>query len=156
MALSIDSRAVLRAIADHLDAFPAIQGDLDEFARKALIKQIKHKETGLPLARTIRGATGDKTIATILDGLTPNEMGAILKKFDPDSPLLKAADVKSTRVAIDDLLSGRAEPSPKAAKVTATRKTPTPRKPKPKIGDLLESKVHAGTPRKKVPAGKPS
>ena len=72
MALSIDSRAVFHAIADHPDAFPAVQTDIDEFARKVLIKQIKHKGTDLEVGKALRAAIGEKTFSTVLDALSAN------------------------------------------------------------------------------------
>lgn len=146
MGLSIDSHAVLRAIADHPNAFSAVRGEIDEFARKILAKQIKHKTTDLGCARLIQSSTGAGAFATILDGFAPNETAALLKKLDPNNGLVKDGDLLSMRAAIDALIDARAEPTQKAEKPPKTSgKKMTPKVPgKPKIGDILESKVHAG------------
>ena len=92
MSLSIDAATVLRAFADHSGAFPAIQADIGEFARKALIKQIKHKTFSLPVATKTRECLGEKTLRTAIDGLSPSEATALLKKLDPHNPLAKESD----------------------------------------------------------------
>ena len=146
MGLSIDSRVVLRAIADHPDAFPAVRGEIDEFARKILAKQIKHKTTDLKVARLIQRSTGAEALTTILDGFATNEIGALLKKLDPNNGLVRDGEPLPMRAALEALFGGQAEPTekaerpPKAPGKKVTSKAP----PKPKIGDLLESKVHAG------------
>lgn len=156
MGLNIDSQAVLRAIADHPDTFSAVRGDIDEFARKILAKQIKHKTTDLGGARLIQDSVGMEALATILDGFAANETSALLKKLDPHNGLVKDSNPLPMRAAIDALIQGRAEPTQKQAKTPKTpAKRPTPKAPaKPKIGDILESKVHAGDAPVKKSRGK--
>ena len=150
MGLSIDSLSILRAVADHPNAFPGVRGEIDEFARKILAKQIKHKTTDLGVARLIQNSTGAGAFATILDGFAANETSAFLKKLDSNNGLVRDGDALSMRAAINALIEGRAETTQKAEKVPKTTGKKTPKAPvKPKIGDILESKVHAGDPSPK-------
>lgn len=149
MALTIDSKTVLRAITDHPDTFPAVQVDLDEIARKMLSKQLKAKSTNRDLFQKIYNLAGEKNIATILDACSSNELMALLKKIDPYSPLVKGVgDIAQVRTHFADVATGRVQTSVKAEKVvkTSTKKI-SPRVEQPKIGTVLESKVHSGKPR---------
>ena len=151
MALKLDSNAVLRAIADNPDAFPALGKDVDAFAQKVLSKQIKDKSVDLALAKHIRHATGESAMATILDGLAPNEVIAILKKLDPHNPIAASNDPRAIRAIVDDLLAGHAAPmakQEKPVKLAAPKKPSVKAPPKPKIGDVMDSKVHAGTAKR--------
>ena len=72
MPLAIDTGTVLRAMADHADAFPAVKADVADFARKALAKQIKAKDLKLDLARALCAALGEPTFRMFLDELKPS------------------------------------------------------------------------------------
>lgn len=149
MALSIDSGAVLRAITENPNAFPAVQADLDEFARKMLGKQIKAKTTDAALFKEIYRVTGATNMSTVLDGYAANELAALIKKIDPYSPYAKSGgDLQEARAHIAAVATGS---KPFSAKPEKAQKVPTPKPPKreplPKIGGVLESKVHSGKSR---------
>ncbi len=146
MPLTIDSHAVLRAVADHPEAFPAIQPDLDEIARKMVAKQIKAKSMDAELFRGLCCATGDANLSTILDGLAGNELTALVKKIDPYSAHARSGgDIQDVRRHVTELANGRVQPSRKAEKVVkAAAPKPPAKRPESKIGSVLGSKVHSG------------
>jgi hypothetical protein len=145
MALTIDSHQVLRLLADHPEAFPAIQADLGDLVGKLLIKQIK-KTPDLALFVEIYGITGAATMSTILDGFSTNDLSALLKKIDPYFSLAQpSSDLKAVRAHITNLATARATPAAKPEKAPKNAKAPKAVKAAPpKIGGLLESKVHSG------------
>ncbi len=146
MALSIDSHAVLRAIADHPDAFPAIQPDLDDLARKMLGKQLKAKSTDAALLAKIYRITGESNFSKFLDSYQANDLAALVKKIDPFSPHAKAGgELKEARAHIIDIAGERklaADKPEKPVKAKATKSAP--KAEPPKTGGVLESKVHSG------------
>ena len=152
MALTIDSHAVLRALADHPEAFPAIQTDLGDLAGKLLIKQIK-KTTDAALFAKLYGVTGATTMSTVLDGFSANDLSALVKKIDPHGSYAgPSSDLKAVRSHIAELATGRVQPAAKAEKPLKAPKAPKVAKAAPpKIGGILASKVHSGikTPSKK-------
>ena len=162
MALGLDGSALLRAIADHPDAFPAIKPDIVEFARKALVKQIKDKATTLDLFRRIAAASGEGTLTIVLDGFSGSEIAGLAKKVDPHGAHAKAkGDEAAARAHLLEIAKGRAQPAEKAAKpekAPKLEKAPSPkadkspaRTPASKIGTVLESKVHSGVKPKASP-----
>ncbi len=157
MALIIDSHAVLRALADHPEAFPAVGPDLDELARKLLGKQLKSKTTDAILFKEIYSAVGASTISTILDGFQANDLTGLVKKIDPHSAHAKAAtDLGAVRSHIAGLANGSIQASVKPEKGAKPQKaTKTAKDAAPKIGGILESKVHSGG-KAKAPVRKKS
>ena len=149
MALSIDSQTVLRTFADHPQLYPAIQGDLADFARKALVKQLKSKSTTAALLRQIHDAVSFETLAVVIDGMSAAEIVALAKKVDLYSDHAKSgSDTHAARAHLHAIAAGRAEPAVKPEKAT-TAKTPKARTTPPsKIGAVLGSKVHSGAARK--------
>ena len=149
MALSIDTRSVLRIISDHLDAFPAIQPDLPEIVRKLLLKQLKAKSTDIGLLRKLSEILGSDTIQLIFDGMTETELAGLIKRVDPHSPYGKAGgDAGAARLHIADLAAGRVALTGKPVKAPTPKKPKTARKePVSKIGEVLGSEVHSGAPR---------
>ena len=147
MSLSIDSKAVLRAVADNPDAFPAVQADIDEFARKMLGKQLKAKSTDTQLFKRIYSLAGERNMATIFDGYAASDFVALVKKIDPHSSFIKdAGELRQIRNHVIDLATDRATPVGKSEKVPKSKpaaKSP-PKVQQPKIGGVLESKVHSG------------
>ena len=148
MALSIDSHAVLRAIADNPDAFPAVQTDLDGLARKMLGKQLKAKSTDAVLFKKIYDLTGETNMSSILDNYAANDLVALLRKIDPHCPHAKTGgNPKDARSHIADLAAERVQPSAKPERVIKARTPKAPKPERPKIGGVLESKVHSGKTR---------
>ena len=149
MALGIDGFALLRAIADHPDAFPTIKAEVAEFARKALVKQVKDKATTLDIFRRITAASGEEALSIVLDGFTGAEIVGLGKKIDPHGAYAKAkGDEAAARAHLLEIAKGRLQPAEKAAKPekapkAKSEKVPS-RPPASKIGTVLESKVHSG------------
>lgn len=143
MPLAIDTGTVLRAMADHADAFPAVKVDMAEFARKALIKQIKAKDLSLDLARTFCAALGEPTFRMFLDDLKPSDLLSVAKRLDPHHAALKDGTDQDVRNLVVDLADGSASPRPAVEKPARGGRTRTTQ-PTSKVGKLLESKVHSG------------
>ncbi len=157
MPAGLDSGAVLRALADHPDAFPALRGDIAEFARKAMVKQLKDKALTLEALRRLTRACGEEAVATVLDGWEASDLAGLAKKADAHGPHARAGGDKSAgetaaaRRHLLDLAAMRAEPSAKVEKAAKEPKAPKPvKEPKDarsKIGGVLQSKVHSGAAR---------
>ena len=152
MALMIDSKVVLRAMADHPTVFPVSQADLAEAARKCLIKELKAKTLALSGLKQINQFARAENIQTVLDGFTTAELAGLLKKIDPHSPFAKsAADNSGARHHILAMARGAHEITPQPIK------EPKPKAPKvakpavPKTGELLGSQVHSGKARNTRP-----
>jgi hypothetical protein len=147
MALTIDSAAVLRAVADHPDTFPAVKADLDEIARKLLIKQLKARGTNAGLLRRICTVTREDNLKTILDGFTAADLTGLLKRVDPHGPVATGAeDPGLARRHIIGIANGGIEPSTTPRAPKKATKVPAKRE-KAQIGTVLESKVHGGQPK---------
>lgn len=150
MSLSINSRVVLRTIAEHPEVYPELQPELPELARKLLLKQVKAKSTDVSLLKKLYQVAGADNLEAIFDGMTEKEMIGLVKRTDSHSPFAKAGeDARAIRRHVSDLATGRVQPSTKAAKVPAAKKPKAPPKDSvSKIGEVLASKVHSGAPRK--------
>lgn len=147
MPLAIDTGTVLRAMADHADAFPAVKADMAEFARKALAKQVKAKDLKLDLARTLCAALGEPTFRMFLDDLKPSDLLSVAKRLDPHHAVLKEGTDQDVRNLVVDLATGTVSPRPAAEKPPRGGRTRTPQPTTNKVGKLLESKVHSGRAR---------
>ena len=151
MPAGLDSGAVLRALADHPDAFPALRADVAEFARKAMVKQLKDKALTLDGLRRLARAGSEEAVATVFDDWSAAELAGLAKKVDVHGA--KAiGDEAAMRRHLVDLAGGRVEPSARAAKVEKAIKAPpsaasSSAASKPKIGGVLQSKVHSGAAR---------
>lgn len=148
MALAIDTKVVLRAMAEHPTAFPVSQADLVEMARKSLIKELKSKTLNLIGLKQICQFVLAENVRILIDGFTTAELAGLVKKIDPHSPFAKSAeDTSGARDHILAMASGAHGVTPEPVKETKSR----PRAAKPtktvapaKTGDLLESQVHSG------------
>ncbi len=148
MPAGLDSGAVLRAFADHPDAFPALRGDVAEFARKSMVKQLKDKALTLDGLRLIHRAGGGEMLSAVLDSWEATELAGLAKKADGHGPYARAGDdAAAARRHLLDLAAGRIGPSGKAEKVKAEKETRAAKAPKSKIGAVLQSKVHSGVAR---------
>ena len=152
MALTIDGGAVLVAFATDADLYPTIQGDLVEFARKMLLKQLKSPSIEVESFRKIWQSAGTDNMTIMLDGMSPSELSSLMKKIDPYSSHVKAAEAQATRSHIADLVSGHAAPSLRSERQAGRNRTGAPaKKPVSKIGEVLGSKVHRGGTARKRP-----
>lgn len=150
MALSINSRAVLRSFAEHPDIFADIQSDLDELSRKLLVKQVKVKSMDATQLQKLFRVVSAETLEIIFDSMSDKEIVGLIKKVDPNSSHVKATDdFRPARAHIVEVAAGRAELSAKSVKTATPKKSKAPPKePVSKIGEVLGSKVHSGAPRK--------
>ena len=89
MALEIDGLAVLCAIAEAPEAFPAIRSDVTKAAHALVTKQLKAKTLDLPGLRAVREALGPQPLALIVDGLKDAEVKALVTRLDKHHPDLK-------------------------------------------------------------------
>lgn len=89
MALEIDGLAVLCAIAEAPEAFPAIRSDVTKAAHALVTKQLKARSLDLPGLRAVREALGPQPLALIVDGLKDAEVKALATRLDKHHPELK-------------------------------------------------------------------
>ncbi len=144
MPLAIDTGTVLRAMADHADAFPAVQGEIAEFARKALIKQVKAKDLGLGALRALCAAIHEANFRMFLDDLQPGDLNGVAKRLDPHNAVLKSGSDQDIRNSLVALASGNAEPQPATEKPVKTMRSKPADPNASKMGEVLGSKVHSG------------
>ncbi|WP_279358545.1 hypothetical protein [Methylobacterium indicum] len=97
MALEIDGLAVLCAIAEAPEAFPAIRSDVTKAAHALVTKQLKAKTLDLPGLRAVREALGPQPLALIVDGLKDAEVKALATRLDKHHPDLKDAPAVTHR-----------------------------------------------------------
>jgi hypothetical protein len=133
MVLEIDGFAVMRSIGSHGGAFPAIATDLAKAARTLVVKEIRHKNTGLKALRDICAALGSEAFGLITDGMPDAQISSLASKLDKNNHKLKTCDPASQRRHVLLLATGSVEPmekmkaQPKTEKVKKPR--PTPSKP---------------------------
>ncbi|MET7244083.1 hypothetical protein ABZT49_12005 [Methylobacterium sp. EM32] len=132
MALEIDGLAVLCAIAEAPQAFPAIRSDVTKAAHALVTKQLKAKTLDLAGLRAVREALGPQPLALIVDGLKDAEVKALVTRLDKHHPDLKDGPAVAHRrhlmaiaADLDPVASPAAKPKPAKAPARA------PAKPKP-------------------------
>jgi hypothetical protein len=116
MAIDIDGLVVLRAITATPKLFPNAATEVNNFARKYVVGQLKPTTITLERLREIYGAIGGGSFVLILDGQTDSGSTALVKKLDKDNPDIKTAPSDWLRRRIADLASGAAEPVKKSLK----------------------------------------
>ena len=90
MPLDIDGAAVLRAVVNAPDVFKDIQNDLNAFAHKIVVKQLKTKGTDVGRLRDVCRAVGEDNFRLIIDSLS--DAGKSLSvKIDKHNADLKTA-----------------------------------------------------------------
>jgi hypothetical protein len=131
MALDIDGFAVMRGIGTHSEAFAAIAADLAKAARTLVVKQIRHKNTGLNALRDLRAALGLEAFSLITDGMPDAQIDSLAAKLDKNHPELKTSDSAWRRRHVMALADGSIEPTekakarPKQERVKKTRAAPS-------------------------------
>jgi len=150
MALEIDGLAVLCAIAEAPEAFPAIRGDVTKAAHALVTKQLKAKSLDLAALRAVRNALGPQPLALIVDGLKDAEVKALVTRLDKHNPEIKDGAAVAHRRHLMALASDQ---DPAAAPAAAPReaakapaKAPAVKAPKPAAEAPAEA-AHAA-PRK--------
>ncbi|BCM85854.1 hypothetical protein [Methylobacterium indicum] len=138
MALEIDGLAVLCAIAEAPEAFPAIRSDVTKAAHALVTKQLKAKTLDLPGLRAVREALGPQPLALIVDGLKDAEVKALATRLDKHHPDLKDAPAVTHRRHLMALAGTLAPVSAPAAKPKA--KAPA----RPRAGAKSAAKSAAG------------
>ncbi|AWN47312.1 hypothetical protein DK419_14130 [Methylobacterium terrae] len=136
MALEIDGLAVLCAIAEAPEAFPAIRSDVTKAAHALVTKQLKAKTLDLAGLRAVREALGPQPLALIVDGLKDAEVKALVTRLDKHHPDLKDGPAVIHRrhlmaLAADLDAVGPPAAKPKAAKAPATSSAKASAKAKP-------------------------
>lgn len=121
MAIDVDGIAVLRAIAENPFAFPDVTAEMNQVARKLVVKQLKARSTTLELVRKIHSAIGGEAFVLILDDLG-DAAGALVKKLDKDNSDLAIASPEWRRKRIAALASGAAVSVMKTAKPAPAKK----------------------------------
>lgn len=129
MAIDIDGYAVLGAIAQKPDVFPAIKGEVSKVARMLVVKQLKERTMSLAGLRNVGETVGFESFDLILDLMTDPEVKSLLGKVDKLNVEAKAAAPQSQRKHVSDLAHKRAEPAAKQSK-PAKPKEPKATKPK--------------------------
>lgn len=114
MGLDIDGFAILGAIAANQAAFPSIAAEAPNIARGLVVKQLRSKTTNLSSVRDICVALGPRAFNLVLDGLTGDQIKALVGKMDKHNPDLKAASPQWHRQRMRALAEGSAEPTEKA------------------------------------------
>jgi hypothetical protein len=127
MALDIDGFAVMRSIGSHSSAFPAISADLIKAARTLVVKEIRHKNTGLKALRDIRTALGPEAFSLITDGMPDPQINSLAAKLDKNHPELKTSDSAWRRRHLLLLADGSVEPMEKAKAPPKQEKVKKPR-----------------------------
>ena len=131
MPLDIDGAAVLRAVVNAPDVFKDIQNDLNAFAHKVVVKQLKTKGTDVSRLRDVYRAVGEDNFRLIIDGLS--DAGKSLSvKIDKHNADLKTAGLDWLRMHLNELARGALEPTTKPSRVTKPKKQASGPKEKPK------------------------
>ena len=136
MTLDVDGFAVFRSIGSHPDTFAAIAPDLPKVARTLVVKQIRHKDTGLKAVRDIRTAVGPEAFNLIADSMADTQIKSLAARLDRHNSELKASSGAARRLHILALAAGSAEPVEKSksvAKPIKSKKTQAPLSPAARI-----------------------
>lgn len=128
MALEIDGLAVLCAIAEAPEAFPAIRSDVTKAAHALVTKQLKAKTLDLAGLRAVREALGPQPLALIVDGLKDAEVKALVTRLDKHHPDLKDGPAVLHR---RHLMALAADLDPVAAPAAKPKPAKAPAKAKP-------------------------
>jgi hypothetical protein len=129
MALDIDGFAVLRSIGSHPNAFAAIAAELAKTTRTLVVKQLRHKDTGLEAIRNVRAALGPEAFRLIADGMADAHIKSLALKLDKHNTGLKSSNAAMWRLHVFALADGSTEPLEKqkpAPKPAKSKKATSP------------------------------
>ncbi|GJD64235.1 hypothetical protein [Methylobacterium frigidaeris] len=152
MALEIDGLAVLCAIAETPEAFPAIRSDVTKAAHALVTKQLKAKTLDLPGLRAVRSALGPQPLALIVDGLKDAEAKALVIRLDKHHPDLKDGPAVAHR---RHLMALAADLDPVAAPAAKAKPAKAPAKPKP-AAKAAEPPVEVPAAAEPAPPARPT
>ncbi|SFU78715.1 hypothetical protein SAMN02799631_02291 [Methylobacterium sp. 174MFSha1.1] len=154
MALEIDGLAVLCAIAEAPQAFPAIRSDVTKAAHALVTKQLKAKTLDLAGLRAVREALGPQPLALIVDGLKDAEVKALVTRLDKHHPDLKDGPAVAHRrhlMAIAADLDPVASPAAKPKPAKAPAKAPAKPKPAARAVDAASAEPAAAAASEPAP-----
>lgn len=166
MALEIDGLAVLCAIAEAPEAFPAIRSDVTKAAHALVTKQLKAKTLDLVGLRAVREALGPQPLALIVDGLKDAEVKALVTRLDKHHPDLKDGPAVLHRrhlmalaADLDPVPAPAAKPKPAKAPAKGAAKAKPAAKPAAKAAPettLPEKAADEAPAAAPEPAGMPA
>lgn len=110
MALEVDGFAVFRSIGSHPETFAVMASEIAKTARSIVVKQVRHKETGLKDIRDIRAAVGPEAFALAIDSIADAQIKSLAIKLDKHNTELKTASTTSRREHVLALAGGSSEP----------------------------------------------
>lgn len=140
MALEIDGLAILCAIAETPQAFPAIRQDVNKAAQALVTKQIKARGLTVAGLRQVQAALGPQPFALIVDGMKDAEVKTLAVRLDRHDPDLKAAKPTDHRRRLLALAAGTdpvakpAAPARSAGKASAKAAATAPATARPRTG----------------------
>ncbi|ACL55703.1 hypothetical protein [Methylobacterium nodulans] len=161
MALEIDGLAILCAIAEAPQAFPAIRQDVGKVAQSLVTKQLKAKDLTLDALRQLQAALGPQPLALVVESLSDAEVRTLVTRLDRTNAALKAATPVEHRRRLLALAAGAepettpaTAPTAKPAGARSRRKAaPEPSPAGPPTGRALDSAAMAAVPpRRRRPA----
>ncbi|WP_407529308.1 hypothetical protein [Methylobacterium oryzisoli] len=114
MAAEVDGLAILCAITETPQAFPAIRRELNKAAQLLVTKQIKARDLTLDDLRHVRAALGPQPFALVLDGMKDSEIRNLARRLDRHDPGLGTATPADHRRRLLALAAG-ADPVPAPA-----------------------------------------
>jgi hypothetical protein len=148
MANELDGFKVLRRIGKHAAEFSDVAVDARKAARSLVAKQLKAKSTTLQTLCKIHEIVGGKAFIFLVEGLSDADVTALVSKFDPHHPELKAANPAWRRARLAALASGKVEPattSPAPPKTTLRTSAKTSAaKPPERLDSLAMAAVRKG------------
>ncbi|MGX7709116.1 hypothetical protein [Methylobacterium sp. Gmos1] len=155
MALEIDGLAVLCAIAEAPEAFPAIRSDVTKAAHALVTKQLKAKTLDLAGLRAVREALGPQPLALIVDGLKDAEVKALVTRLDKHHPDLKDGPAVAHRRHLM-AIAANLDPVPAPAAKPKPAKAPAKAPAKPKPAARAANTAPAGSAPEPVPSPAPA
>ena len=114
MAFDLDGLAVLAGMAAKPERFAGFNVEATKIARTLLTKLLKNKATTLQNVRDMAAALPAGTLAHVTDGLSEAELGALAIRFDAQNSIAKGKDRQAKSLLVAALISGEAQPAPKA------------------------------------------
>ena len=128
MALEVDGFVVLRTIGVHPHIFKAVVADTAMAARRLVVRQISHKNTGLKTVRDIRGLLGPEAFSLIIDGMSDAQIRSLTTRLDQHAAPAKIADGTARRHVLA-LADGSVQPAAQPAdppRIVRPKKKPAP------------------------------
>ncbi|MGY2053012.1 hypothetical protein [Methylobacterium sp. JK268] len=152
MALEIDGLAILCAIAEAPEAFPAIRADVAKAARILATKQLKARDMTLEGLRQMQAALGSQPLALLVEGLSDAEVRGLAARFDPHNAGLRTAGPVAQRRRFLALAAGEPPAPGPLGGPEAGDAAGSPAAGLPGAGILDSAAMAAVPPRRRRPA----